>query len=279
MDSLILTPLTQSAPLLYRLIDNCAAPASGCPACPGIPDQQPPMPYAVYPPPPEAQRYPDLQLNPLTPGYPSLPPPMTRFACPLRQDPSGDTSGTFIRNGITAAFVPSVWDAFSGAHGGRDGSDGFPPAKRVLVVMTDGQNTIAPIPPASPWPDNPFARYDSQGDAEGDQATIAAASLAKAGPDGQAQTDDDIEIYTIGFFDRGYSGLTGTTPPLCPAATQPANYMQRADRVLTSVSSSTSGSCDHYYPLAKPGSGAHDDALPSIFAAIAGRIKRAQLVE
>lgn len=323
-DSLILTHLTGDAQLLNHLILG----DSNSPGCSyySLPTDQPWMPYAVFPPMLEGKRYGSdgvysggydpmkqgIYVEQLASGYPDsgppnyLPdPPLTRFACPLHQDPQDGTSGTFIRNGITAAFVPSVWspydyknepwDAFSAQHGGRDGSDGTPAAHRVLVVMTDGTNTIEPIPPGSACtlnsngdsaePQNcaasgrvSFARYDpGHMSTEADPATINAANAAKLGPDGQQNTADDIEIYTIGFYGGGESGLTSGSTPLCPATVlTPAiqSQMKPADQLLLSVSSSTSGSCDHYFPVAKSAQG-----LSSIFSSIAGRIKHAQLVK
>lgn len=294
MDSLTLTNLTYSQSLLYRMIDDCATylppgyDSSTCPPCPSVSLDQPPMPYAVYPPLPEWNSYRAQGLNPqltaLTPGYaapaapPDVPPAMSRFACPLRQDPGSDTSGTFIRNAFTAAFVQGsggspVWNAFDASHGGRDGSgsdSGNPPARKILIVMTDGTNTIMPIPPATTdgWNGSPYARYDSVSDSEADQATISAAAAAK---------NAGMEIYSIGFFDdgHGYSQMLGTDPPACPSAGAPTS-MSRDDTVLLQASSSAGTTCDHYFPTQK---GRGDHELASVFATIAGRIKRAQLEE
>lgn len=295
MDSLTLTNLTYSAPMLYRVIDDCATylplgfVPNSCPPCPTLTLDQPPMPYAVYPPLPEWDRYRASGQNPrlseLTPGYappaspPEVPPDMKHFGCPLRQDPGSDTSGTFIRNAFTAAFVPGgdpqhpIWNAFDVTHGGRDGTGsdaGKPPARRVLILMTDGANTIMPIPPASPtgWTGSPYARYDAVSDAQADVVTVASAAAAK---------DAGIEVYSIGFFDssHNYSNMLATDPPACPSAVAPASA-SRDDRLLISASSSTGQSCDHYFPTQK---GRGDQQLATVFATIAGRIKRAQLVE
>ncbi|MDQ6670454.1 MAG: pilus assembly protein TadG-related protein [Chloroflexota bacterium] len=359
-DSLILTHLTNKAQDLYHLIDGDPS-NPGCPYF-SISQDQPWMPYSVFPPTgidKEGKKYgkdgvytggydPNKQgiyVEGYAPAYtestsqPPVPnPPFTQFACPLRQDKKGDTSGRFIRNAITAAFVPSVWDpfpidsvrhprgqqrdplatwdAFSWQHGGRDGlqSDGTtrdpaPPAKRVLIVMTDGLNTIEPIPPGSRCtglnPDGTssepqcgalnnqsFARYDpahmqpANGAMTGtgtdaDSVTVQAANAAKLGPDGSSaagKTADDIEIYTIGFYGHNESGLTSASaPPMCPAPVLTAgmqSQMQRADKVLLGVSSSSPNSCDHYFPVDKSA----NQGLATIFASIAGRIKRAQLV-
>ncbi len=44
------------------------------------------------------------------------------------------------------------------------------------------------------------------------------------------------------------------------------------DILLYNISSSTPGTCDHYYPLGKS-----EGLLPQLFQALAGRISRGQL--
>jgi len=160
---------------------------------------------------------------------------------------------TYVGNGFDMALRPDhAWDMWSAAHGGR--SD----AKKVLVLMTDGTNNIPPI-----------AVSDLDDD------TRVSAAAVRRGPDQTAGTADDVEVFTIGLFDPSADPSTfATDPPLCPAALVPATPAPTSnDQLLIDASTSTAGSCDHYYPLRKD----KVDQLPSIFTTIATRIQRARL--
>ena len=123
-----------------------------------------------------------------------------------------------------------------------------------------------------------------------DQQTINRANALKLGPDGIAGTADDVEIYTIGFYctigsynpsfngpghqnwcssKMAYTGGAGSHP--CPGAWD-VTKASRADLFLWEVSSSTPGTCDHYFPLSKT------EQLPNYFKQIAGAIARGKLV-
>lgn len=123
--------------------------------------------------------------------------------------------------------------------------------------MTDGQNNV-----------------DGLDQATANTRTVNAANATKPGWDGTLNTPDDIEIYTIGFFDSGSgeSGLIGTNPPGCPSSTLPGGRTA-TDNMLIQASSSTPGSCDHYYPVGK------NMSLPPIFGQIAGALGRARLID
>lgn len=162
---------------------------------------------------------------------------------------------TYVGNGFDLALRPdfgSGWSMYDAAHGGR--SD----AKKILVLITDGTNNIP-----------------SQ--SQGNTMTRNSAALVKKGNDGVGGTADDVEIFTIGLFDPSQDPSSfATDPPLCPAAVVPASPGPSSnDRLLIDTSSSTAGSCDHYYPLSKD----HVSELPNIFTSIAGRIARARLAQ
>jgi Flp pilus assembly protein TadG len=179
---------------------------------------------------------------------------VSRRICPLKSD-SG--SGTYVGNGFEMAFIDNgsgafAWNIWDPTLGGRAGG------KKVLVVFTDGTNNVTgvPIPTA-------------------DAATVAAANSVKAGPDGSIGTSDDVEIYTIGFFDTGQGGDASnfaTSPPLCPAARIPLNPAPN-DSELIAASTSTPGSCDHYFPMNKT----DFRSLPTLFTTVAGQILRSRL--
>ena len=182
------------------------------------------------------------------------------YACQLKTAGGGFGTGTYLVSGLSITFMPSIgWDLWSTARGGR--SD----AKKVLVLETDGNNNI----------DNPPGGNMSV--AQADANSIAAANAIKLGADGISGTADDVEIYTIGFFDEGDaapdgSGLISGPTPLCPSNTLPGGT-RAADDVLIGMSSSKPGTCDHYFPLAKSSN------LPQVFVKIASAITRSRLVQ
>jgi hypothetical protein len=214
----------------------------------------------------------------------------TRFGCPLTSDPV--SSGTYIKNGVTAVYVPGVWDAWQSAPEGAR-----PSAHRVLVLMTDGDNNKTEPDPANKWTyltwntgctttwvtspvdwwngkpwcwSSPDAWAAMQNQSVSNSASISAATAAR---------NAGIEIFTVGFFSDNdpevpgggsESQLTGP-PALCPAPVTPASASTE-DQLLISMSSSSPGSCDHYYPLSK-----QQGSLPGVFSAIAARIKRMRL--
>jgi hypothetical protein len=134
-----------------------------------------------------------------------------------------------------------------------------------------------------------------------DNEAIDLADRLKRGPDNNlAATDDNVEIYVVGFFPVPYNSSTGgtnwarsraagygtvaaNTHP-CPAATLPSVASNRfsyasnsvapgVDELLNTISSSTPGSCDHYFPIAK----SEGSSLPQLFRVMAGSIARGRL--
>jgi Flp pilus assembly protein TadG len=171
----------------------------------------------------------------------------------------------------------SGYYAWSTANGGRNGTGSDPYARKALVLMTDGVNETVSVPNFSSPPD---------GQTAGQWATdvVTMANTLKRGPDNTTGTTDDVDIYVVGFFCTPYSATgTGTperwcksamadiTPHPCPSPTWNAGQASTTDTLLRSISSSTAGGCEKYYPIKKT------ESLPQLFQNIAGSIARGRL--
>jgi hypothetical protein len=165
--------------------------------------------------------------------------------------------------------------AWSTANGGRNDStpNSALNARKVMVIMTDGQNEMYPTP--GPGGTETVATYNTE------MQTMA--DLIQKGPDGSANTYDDVEVYVVGYFCTPYnagsfcqSRLAETLPHPCPAPNYPTSGTSQIDDLLNQLASSASGSCDHYFPLGKTETG---QSLSGLFAALAGRISRGQLTQ
>lgn len=184
-------------------------------------------------------------------------------------------------------------------NGRNDASTGL--ARKVLVIITDGfsQEPADDLPAAYPtYTSTAGGRYTAPSSWNAEVVDLA--NRLKRGPDNDINTlDDNVEIYVVGFFPVPYSSSTsftnwarskaaatgtvaaGTHP--CPAATLPSgtstfSYVASSvdpgvDELLNNVSSSKSGSCDHYFPIAKSEGG----NLPQLFRVMAGSIARGRL--
>ena len=167
--------------------------------------------------------------------------------------------------------------AWATANGGRNNVAAGTNARKVMVMMTDGNDELWPDPGNS---GQSVTGYDAQ--------VKAMSDVLKKGADGVASTNDDVEIYVVAYFCTPYSpGATSvpaqwcqsaiadtTAPHACPGPTWPPTSVtpSNIDTLLWSLSSSTPGTCDHYYPLGKS-----EGLLPQLFQALAGRISRGQL--
>ena len=166
--------------------------------------------------------------------------------------------------------------AWSTTNGGRNDSTANSPlnARKVMVIMTDGQNEMWPSP--GPGGTESVSTYNTE------MQTMA--NTLQKGPDGVSGTYDDVEIYVVGYFCTPYSSsgfcqsmLAATTAPHpCPSDTYPSTGTSSIDDLLNTLASSSSGSCDHYFPLGKTETG---QSLSGLFAALAGRISRGQLTQ
>jgi Flp pilus assembly protein TadG len=203
-------------------------------------------------------------------GTTTCPTGMLTYACPLKY---ATTYGTKLPNGVSAAGGPTS-GVFQGANS-RNNPATTGVAHKVLIVMTDGRNEdLSTAAQEGTW-DTQFR------------------NLATALKPGASTTTslDDVEIYTINFTcptnpstgvqtvypdttycmsrlaSDGSSGNYG-----CPSSTLPANRSP-VDDLLIAASSSTPGTCDHYFPLKK------GDQLPELFVRLAGSISRGQLTQ
>ncbi|MCC7107088.1 MAG: hypothetical protein IT307_18305 [Chloroflexi bacterium] len=204
-----------------------------------------------------------------------------------------DYSGTKLPNAVSVLRGPTgaelsdttcsspcdPWWAWRTAQGGRNDTTGAAEgyARKVMVMMTDGFDEIYPN---EPDPGNPMGDPDNW-----DTQVVSMANSLKLGPDGVAGTQDDVEIYVVGFFCTPYSTsssapnkwcksrLADTTPPHpCPSTSSwPSGTATAIDTLLKNISSSTSGTCDHYFPIKKT------ESLPQLFRVIAGSITRGRL--
>jgi hypothetical protein len=252
-DKSVLSPLTFDKATLLRIADN--VPGASCP-----PGQN------IYACPLRSWRFENPTVSPGSPLGQAQPAGsmigttnICLFGdCSIRPD----FTGTKLPNGVTV-----VANSWSTANGGRnDPLIGV--ARKVLVMITDGQNELwpstgHPIGSASIW----------------NAEAITQANNLKRGLDGVAGTADDVEIYTIGFFCESpgtwcVSEIVNdydSPPRPCPGPTMPAVANDSVDDILVTMSSSSPGACDRYFPIAK------GEDLPEMFRTIAGAITRGRL--
>ena len=249
-DKSVLTNLTNDRARLVKIANNtggitCPASAVGD----GCPLQSPPyVPPVVYGTPTTAS---NIQRNNSNQSFWSR------------------STGTKLPNAITAVSSGS-YHAWSTANGGRNDPNAEGVARKVLVLMTDGFNEASEygIPSAA----GNTAAWDTE--------AVNAARALELGPDGTRGTPDDVEIFVVGFFctPQGAahwcaSRLADTTMPHpCPGPTWPtATTPSAVDTLLRNMSSSTSGTCDHYFPIKKT------EDLPRLFRILAGSVARSRL--
>ncbi len=190
----------------------------------------------------------------------SAPGPLTNYACGLKGG-LGTSSGTHVRNAFDIALNKSlnpIWNLYETSRGGR--AD----AKKFLIIMTDGLNQATPMP-----------------DAIAEQFMAITANAVKTGPNDATDTPclqtttppcDDVEIYTIGFFDGNQSNFDGP-PRLCGKGNTaiPANPTTM-DTLMIAASTSNPGTCNRFFPVHK------GDNLSDVFDDIGQDILRGRLV-
>ena len=118
----------------------------------------------------------------------------------------------------------------TGADAAFDWTGSRPEAIRFLVLMTDGQNAVE----WREWRKAMIEEWHSSGGHPASTEDLNSHSIAAAA----ALRAKGVEIFTIGFE------LNGTTS--CPADYLPGD-LSVADQYLIDVSSSSTGTCDHYY--------------------------------
>jgi Flp pilus assembly protein TadG len=186
-------------------------------------------------------------------------------------------TGTKLPNAIEVVNNTTTgYYAWATANGGRNNANGEGYAHKVLVLITDGQDEL--------WPTqgNP-----SPGVAAWDNQVVQMANQLKAGPDGVVGTADDVEIYVVGFYCTPYSTSTTQIPAMwcksklastpsphpCPGPIFPTAQASSIDVLLNQISSSSPGSCDHYFPIAKT------ENLPQLFAELGNAIAWPRLTQ
>jgi hypothetical protein len=206
IDAHVLTGLTADSAILHKIVAN-----EGTIPCPPLPAQPPGS---------------------------TAPETSTTYGCPFKAVAG---SGTYIKTALQVVFIPSSWDLYAPARGGR--AD----AHKVLVILTDGENNALGLSQAA-----------------ANANTVSYAEIVRRGADGTLNAPqpvpDDVEIFTIGFFDGTESAFEGP-PPLCPANPTPAGPTT-TDSMLIAVSNSGASDCSHYYPVAKTAD------LAAVFSAI-----------
>jgi Flp pilus assembly protein TadG len=179
-------------------------------------------------------------------------------------------TGTKLPNGISVVSDAGYY-AWSTGNGGRNNASGEGTARKVLVLMTDGFNEL--------WPSSGHP-LGSGAPGAWDTEVVSRANTLKLGPDGVGGTPDDVEVYTIGFFCTPFgsqnwcaSRLADTAAPHpCPGGAMPGTA-SAIDSLLRNVSSSSPGTCDHYFPIKK------SEDLPQLFRTLAGTIARGRLTQ
>jgi Flp pilus assembly protein TadG len=187
--------------------------------------------------------------------------------------PGPQYTGTKLPNGVSVVNDTggTGYYAWSTANGGRNNASGEGTARKVLVMMTDGYNELWPSV-GHPLGSGAVAAWSTE--------VVTRANALKLGADGVGGTPDDVEIYTIGFFCAPYgsqswctSRLADTSAPHpCPGGAMPGTASS-VDTLLRDVSSSSPGTCDHYFPIKKT------EDLPTLFRNLAGTIARGRLTQ
>ena len=281
-DETVLTALTNSASLLDQI---ASGPQSGCPAnaAEACPIQH--HPYILTS---------NVRTNGCAAGnmcsqmYNGNPGPYytgTKEPNAICAVNPGDSLCTETPSSGTVGF------AWSTANGGRNGS-GNAQARRILVIMTDGQDEAWPTSGVVPGNADgyfPESVCCSTNPGSYDYNFIQLANHLKAANPAGANTGPGVEIYVVGYFctNNPSTYQSGSYPPLsfcesaqayqsphqCPGPMPQASQLSPVDQLLINVSSSSAGTCDHYIPLSKT------ESLPTVFSRLAGTISRGKLTQ
>ena len=182
-------------------------------------------------------------------------------------------TGTKIAAGISG--LTSAWNAPAGAwsathsgttSNGRTDAATTGVARKILVLMTDGVNESSQLGIPTNYSPS-LGNWDTT-------TRDAATALKAAG----------VEIYVVGFYCSNGSSPNGwcssklvytakDSRPCLDGRAWPASSSAASDtdRLLRDISSSTTGTCDHYFPVRK------SEDLPQLFRIVAGSIARGRL--
>jgi hypothetical protein len=283
-DETILTSLTNDQQLLLTIANN-----SGTATCPSsITSYACPIQHAPY-----ILTYSPLylvgygQILPVAPYYTGTKEPnaiclVNPSDALCNEAPSSVYSAGFGWSTANGGRNCTSWPCPSGKIGDQ--------ARRVHIIMTDGQDEAFPtsyVNPINPDPAFPesIPGYDTN------FKTLATNLKTNPAPDGGPQ----VEIYVVGYFCTGPPGVgpatytSGTYPPnnfcqssiayqsvprVCPGPSYTMSSTgSPVDDLLVSVSSSAPGTCDHYFPMSK------NESLSTLFQDLAGTISRGQLTQ
>jgi Flp pilus assembly protein TadG len=300
-DSTVLTYLSQTKDVMTKVANNSGTAACPTkPAAPSTPTGYSPGTMAQYACSLDSYTYPYTGLNVV--GTPVVP---TGIDSHTWSGITGTnlTAAIKIVNGDRTGCYAWATSTSACPTNGRNDPATTGMARKVLVIVTDGFSQL----PADGIPSNyptyttiatPVASYSAPD--SWNKEVIDLADRLKKGPDNNINTlDDNVEIYVVGFFPTPYVddsstgnwarskaaayGTVGGSPAHpCPAATMPSSSQfsyaassvtPGVDELLNKISSSTAGTCNHYFPIAK-GEGA---SLPQLFQVMAGSIARGRL--
>ena len=315
-DATVLSYLSTDKDKLKKIASNSGtATCPSAPAAPATPTPYSPAPMSEYACPLQSWRVTtsDIPQSHGTPttiqgtqGGPGNPTNWSQF------DGTKLSNAIKIVNGdVTGCYAWGTSTTACPTNGRNNAASADGLARKVLVIMTDGfsqgpNSGLSNEGVPSTYPTYTTIRTPVQSLSapdSWDNELIDLADRLKKGPDNNlATTDDNVEIFVVGFFPVPYNSTPGTTnwarsraaatgsvsagTHPCPASTLPSpssspkkfSYVADSiapgvDEILNTVASSTAGSCDHYFPIAK----SEGASLPQLFRVMAGSIARGRL--
>jgi Flp pilus assembly protein TadG len=283
-DATVLSYLSQDSATLTKIADNSGAgTCPSAPAGPATPTAYSPASMSNYGCPMQSWIYP-YNMVPVTYGTPTT-------ATGVQNHTWNGMTGTKLSNALKIvngnttgcyAWASSTTACPTNGRNNAMTSEGL--ARKVLVIMTDGFSEVGGEGLPTGYPTYSGQSAPSSWDTEAMDLVTA----LKKGPDGDiTTTNDNVEIYVVGFYcnnstasstaqSLGWcsSNLAVTSSPHpCPGATWPTTSPapSSTDTLLRTISSSTTGTCDHYFPIQKT------ESLPQLFRVMAGSIARGRL--
>jgi hypothetical protein len=284
--------LTQDKNVLTRISDNAPATPAACPtkpAAPSTPSRYSPDQMSDYACPLQSWQYP-YSLVPQVSGTPAVPTGVDNHTWYGMTGTKLSNALKIVNGNTTGCYAWATSTSACPTNGRNDAATtGF--ARKVLVIMTDGFSETGTESLPSGYPTyttiaTPVASYTAP--TSWDKEAVDLADRLKKGADNNASTtDDNVEIYVVGFYcnpstasstaiSEGWCASTlaiTSSPHPCPGATWPTTSPapSTVDTLLRTISSSKAGTCDHYFPIQKT------ESLPQLFRVMAGSIARGRL--